>query len=361
MATDELHSIDLDLAPNEASGLLTVANHELMLAHDWDRAFWVVLDEGAVEHSVAAIGHAAGADIRHGWSIERLHAEVSGERVKTEDAEAIARHDGWVYVFGSQFGRKDGPLQPKRAFVARFREPDLRHVRHEPAAPLAVARPAFLLHRLVNDALRAGTTEPVRLGPLSQHALIDATREQGTEERRLVRTDDLPINVEGAAFRDDGSLLLGLRYPTAADGRPLLVDLDGIGRLFAPGSGAPEVRGVWALDAVGRGGRMAGVRDLALHDGELHVVTGNIDAREKGSVLLEDHPEGRDTTATHWRCRMPEGRRSGEAAAERVREFPDLPAIEGVEVAADRRVFYVSDEDEGVVVKHTELLVSGAG
>jgi hypothetical protein len=88
----------------------------------------VVLDEGAVEASVAAIGHAAGADIREGWCIERLHAQASGGRVKTEDAEAIARHDGWVYVFGSQFGKKDGPLQPKRSFVARFREAEVRHV-----------------------------------------------------------------------------------------------------------------------------------------------------------------------------------------------------------------------------------------
>lgn len=99
-----------------------------------------------------------------------------------------------------------------------------------------------------------------------------------------------PSTSRGAAFGDDGSLLLGLRFPTAADGRPLLVELDGIQRLFEPGGGVPEVRGFWMLDAVGRDGTMAGVRDLALHDGELHVVTGNIDAREKGSVLLEDYP-----------------------------------------------------------------------
>ena len=45
------------------------------------------------------------------------------------------RHDGWIYVFGSQFGKKDGPLQPKRSFVARFREADVRHVLEPPAAP----------------------------------------------------------------------------------------------------------------------------------------------------------------------------------------------------------------------------------
>lgn len=240
--------------------------------------------------------------------------------------------------------------------MARFRETEVRHVLEPPAAPLAVARPPFLLHRLVNDALRDGGPDPVRLGPRSHQALIAATRARGRTE---VRDDDLPLNVEGAAFRDDGTLLLGLRFPTAADGRPLLVELDGIQRLFEPGGGTPEVRGFWVLDAVGRDGTMAGVRDMALHDGELHVVTGNIDAREKGSVLLEDHPEGAHTMATHWRCALPGDRRAGHLVPERVREFPDLSAIEGIAVDAQDRSFYVSDEDEGVVVKHTHLIAAG--
>jgi hypothetical protein len=354
----ELATIDLDLAPNEASGLLPVADRPLLEAHGWDQAFWVVLDEGPVEASIAVVGHAAGAGIDTGWSIERLHAVVQGDPVKTEDAEAVARDGDWLYVFGSQFGRKDGPLQPKRSFVARFREPDVRHVLEPPAVELRVARPPFLLHRLVNDALGDGGPEPVALGPQSHKAFIAATRRRGREQ---VHDDDLPLNVEGAAFRDDGSLLLGLRFPTVADGRPLLVELDGIQRLFEPGGGTPEVRGFWVLDAVGRHGTMAGVRDLALHQGELHVVTGNIDAREKGSVLLEDYPEGAHTMATHWRCRLPGDRRSGHLTPERVLEFPDLSAIEGVAVDHRGRVFYVSDEDEGVVVKHTHLVVSEEG
>jgi hypothetical protein len=35
----ELASIDLDLAPNEASGLLLVADRPLLDAHGWDHAF----------------------------------------------------------------------------------------------------------------------------------------------------------------------------------------------------------------------------------------------------------------------------------------------------------------------------------
>ena len=65
--------------------------------------------------------------------------------------------------------------------------------------------------------------------------------------------------------------------------------------------------------------------------------------------------------ATHWRSRLPDRRRSGHLTAERVREFPDLSAIEGIAVDDHDRIFYVSDEDEGVVVKHTHLVVSEAG
>jgi hypothetical protein len=56
--------------------------------------------------------------------------------VKTEDAESVARHDGWVYVFGSHFGGKGGPLQPKRGFVARFREADVEHATEDPAVEM---------------------------------------------------------------------------------------------------------------------------------------------------------------------------------------------------------------------------------
>lgn len=56
--------------------------------------------------------------------------------------------------------------------------------------------------------------------------------------------------------------------------------------------------------------------------------------------------------ATHWRCALPGDRRPGHLV-------PDLSAIEGIAVDAQDRIFYVSDEDEGVVVKHTHLIVAG--
>jgi hypothetical protein len=360
---EELALIELDLAPNEASGLLAVTSPPLLEAHGWDFGFWVVLDEGVVHDCVALIGHRAGEDIQTGWEIDRLHAGPVGSTKTTEDAEALARHDGWVYVFGSHFGSKAGPLEARRSFVARFREADVRRVRGPRPSTMEVARPSFLLHRLVNDALREHGQPTVPLGPRSRAAFIEATIARGAQGGKgwagRVRPDDLPLNVEGAAFRPDGSLLLGLRFPVAADGRPLLVDLDGAQRLFQPGGEPPLVRGFWAVDAIGRSGTMAGVRDMTLVGEELHLVTGNIDARDKNSVLLEDYPGGRDTMATHWSASLPPGRRGGRAGASAVREFPSLPRIEGIAAGPDGHFFYVSDEDEGVHIRHT-VLVAGS-
>jgi glucose/arabinose dehydrogenase len=44
-------------------------------------------------------------------------------------------------------------------------------------------------------------------------------------------------------------------------------------------------------------------------------------------------------------------------AATFVREFPSLPRVEGIAITDDGRLFYVTDEDEGVHLRLTRLLV----
>jgi hypothetical protein len=362
-----LYQFDLDLYPNEASGLLIVENGALLRAHGWDRAFWVVLDEGSVDHCVALVGHrrdAPGGDLEDGWEIERLRASPSfaEEAKKTEDCEALARKDGFVYVFGSHFGSKAGPLEPKRGFVARFREEEVLHAKGDPAAGIQVTRPAFLLHRLLNDAFREHDVPVVPLGESCREAFIAGTIRKGEEKgkrwSRLVREGDWPLNIEGAAFRpDNGNLLVGLRFPTAADGRPLLAEVAGIESLFEPGdANAPEVQGFWTLGAVGRGGSLAGVRDLTFVGDELHAVTGDLDSGGGGSVLLSDYPGGRGTVSTHWRAKLPEEKSAGHLPAEPVREFPGMPRVEGIAGTPDGRFLYVVDEDEGVHLRLTRFL-----
>jgi hypothetical protein len=364
---DDLFQMELNLHPNEASGLLTIGDEELLGEHGWDLGFWACLDEGEIEDCVAAIGHRRGSPDEEGWEIERLRTEASDATGKTEDAEAITRDEstGYVYILGSHFGGKDGPLQPKRGFVARFREADVGHVTENPATELDVSRRSFALHRLINDALKESGPDLIPLGKQSHKALIAATIERGEKEGKkwagLVCEDDYPINIEGAAFRENGTLLLGLRFPTTAEGRPILVELEGIDRLFDPGDALPEVRGFWTVDAVGKGGEIAGVRDLTLlrtEEGEeLHLVTGNVDSRDKQSVLIQDYSGGRETVATHFRCALPQNAHSGSFEAEFVREFPSLPRVEGMSVTPEGRTYYVTDEDEGVHLRLTRLLV----
>jgi hypothetical protein len=364
---DDLFQMELNLHPNEASGLLTIGDEVLLGKHGWDLGFWACLDEGEIEDCVAAIGHRRGSPDEEGWEIERLRAEASDAAGKTEDAEAITRDEstGYVYILGSHFGGKDGPLQPKRGFVARFREADVGDITGAPAVELDVSRRSFALHRLINDALKESGPELIPLGKQSHKALIAATIERGEKEGKkwagLVREDDYPINIEGAAFRENGTLLLGLRFPTTAEGRPILVELEGIDRLFDSGDSLPDVRGFWTADAAGRGGEMAGVRDLALlrtgEGEELHLVTGNVDSRDKQSVLIQDYSGGRETVATHFRCVLPHNAHSGHLEAEFVREFPSLPRVEGMAITPEDRTYYVTDEDEGVHLRLTRLLV----
>ncbi|QIN77304.1 hypothetical protein GBA65_00895 [Rubrobacter marinus] len=360
---DDLYQFMLDLSPNEASGLLAIENDDLLREHGWDRAFWVCLDEGPVTDCIALVGHRADSvddDLALGWEIARLRAAAVGETKATEDAEGLARKDGYVYVIGSHFGSKRGPLHPKRGFVARFGEAGVLRAANDPPAEIEVARPSFVLHRVINDAFGEHGVRLIPLGPNCRRAFVDETIEVGEKKRKRwsgrVREDDYPLNIEGLAFRPNGSLLIGLRFPMSADGRPMMVEVEGIERLFEGGA-EPEVKGFWTLDAVGRGGEIAGVRDLTFVGDELHAITGDVDSAKAGSLLLEDYPGGSGTISTHWRVTLPEGKSSGELKPTPVREFPGLPRVEGIAGTEDGRFFYVVDEDEGVLLRLTRLLV----
>ena len=91
MAENDLYQLELNLHPNEASGLLAVEDEALLEAHGWESAFWAVMDEGEIEEWVAIMGHRRGADIVEGWEMERLRAEPLGDVGKTEDAETVTR------------------------------------------------------------------------------------------------------------------------------------------------------------------------------------------------------------------------------------------------------------------------------
>jgi len=362
MASDDSTTLaELDLAPNEASGLLRVRDRDVLAAAGWDRGFWSVLDEVDVAECVAMVGHVAGVPLDRGWQARKVRLDRYGDGGRADDAEALAYHDGWVYLFGSHHGGKDGPIRRREQWVARFRERDVDVDAEGTAqARAAVVNTGFRLHRSLNDALRSCGIDLLELREASRSAFIAATAAslEGTGEGDLVRDGDWPVNIEGAEVTEDGVLLLGLRFPVAADGRPLVVALQGW-TAMCDGRGWPEVTAVWPLHAVGREGSVAGVRDLCVLGDQLHVVTGNLDSAGKGSVILDDYPEGEHTVNTHFAASLAAVRR-GDGSCSTVREFPERPKIEGIAADEQGRFFYVSDEDDAVHLRSTPL-IAGAG
>ena len=355
---EDLTTIDLERGGNEASDLLPVENDALLAAHGWDRGFWTVLDEGHVEDSVAVLGHRADAAEDAGWEIHALSCLAGDEAGRTTDAEACARRDGWVYVLGSHFGSKSGPLQAKRAWVARFREGTIDREVPETEVSLEIERNQFRLHRAVNDALDRADVVPIVPGDTVRDRFIAQTLEAGVEKEKSwahrLRDRDVPINVEGAAFRPGGTLLLALRFPTSAEGEPLLVELSGVPEMFEDPDAWPTVERVWVLEGATPDGALTGFRALS-HSGDdaYDAIVGSIDATGKGSVLLDDHPEGAAVESAHWRFTLPEGGTAEDAIgvlAEHVRTLTGLRNVEGISIG-DERAFYVTDEDERIQLR----------
>ncbi|MGN9808061.1 hypothetical protein ACTMSW_01710 [Micromonospora sp. BQ11] len=339
-----LRLLEFVVAGNEASDLLPVRSAELLRAYGARRGFWTVLDEGPVERCLALLLEQD--DDR--WVAHHVVADAGGENGRTEDGEALAHHDGWVYVFGSHFGSKAGPLRPRRAFVARFREDDAATGR----VPVQVVRNRFRIHRAVNDALLKAPFTPLPPGDRVRTRFIGETVSRGTARSkgwvsRLV-LDDLPLNIEAAAFTPAGTVLLGLRFPVTADGEPILVELAGVPGMFDATPVWPDALGAYVLTGVTPPGVLTGLRAMApTPDGGYAAIVGSIDALGKGSVLLEDHPAGGDVASRHVRFPAP-----GAGHLVRGELVADLAPFHHVEGLAelDGSCFYVTDEDHRVAL-----------
>lgn len=343
--TDALHCVDLSVAGNEASDLLPVHSPEVLAAYAGRRAFWTVLDEGPIEDCLALLVERTDGS----WRAHHVVVDAGDECGRTEDGEALAYVDGWVYVIGSHFGSKGGPLRPKRAFVARFREADAAGGK----VKMAVVRNRFRLHRAVNDALAGAAITPLPPGDRVRHRFIVETIERGTARAKSwvsrVAHDDLPLNVEAAAFTATGTLLLGLRFPVTERGEPILVEVDGVAGMFDDDPRTwPRVLGAYALAGVTPPGVLTGLRAMYVdRTGRYHAVIGSIDAVGKGSVLIEDHPAGGDVTCRHVRFELPA---SGHVAgAELVADLAPLHNVEGL-AEVDGTRYYVTDEDHRVAI-----------
>ena len=293
-----------------------------------------MLDEERVEEAIVRISRAGS-----GWRADRTSGRFGPAAVRTSDGEALARHDGFVYVAGSHFGTEEDGLQARRAFFARFGEAAV--------ADLQVWRAPFALHRLVNDALSERGIEPFPISDGARRDFIDAT------DHDDVAAGDWPLNVEGIAFRPGGGLLVGLRSPVSAAGDPLLVELGGFADAF--GSQLPPVTAVWTLEGAGSNAAPAGVRDLEAESeaDTFSVVTGCLDRELLRSADRESTPD-----FEHWSFTLPAGGAGGPVAPARLRTLPsELRRVEGVARRPGGSGYvYVTDDEDRI----TLLLAGGA-
>lgn len=350
-----MHETDLHLEPNEASDLSRVFSQATLDEHGWDRAFVTVLDEAAVEDALALLVHTKAAALDDGWRAIRVHADPSPpeDRGRTSDAEACARRHGMVYVLGSQFGKKAGPLSARRSWIARVSEASLERAATGGRARLEIARLRFGIHRAVNDAIAGLDLLP--LGAGAKRAYVDATIAKGEREAKSwagrLRPGDHPINIEAAEFGANGSLVLGLRYPTTADGHPILVELDDVDALFTDPEVVPTYGNVWVLTDVGSREAPAGVRGLdSAGDDTFEAVVGDLDASGKSATVLDDHPHGANAASEHVRFTLPVAG-GGGVSSKSIHHFGPLRRVEGVALDDEGHAHYVIDEEGRVALR----------
>ncbi|MFI5729315.1 hypothetical protein ACIA49_04280 [Kribbella sp. NPDC051587] len=346
-----MHETDLHLDPNEASDLCRVFGPDELVRRGWERAFVTVLDEATAENAIALLAHAAGAPLDEGWTAVRIPADAGVHNGRTEDAEACASRDGYVYLVGSQFGKKRGPLSAKRSWIARVSEASIAKALDDGTpAELEVVRMRFGLHRAINDALEG--LDLIPLGPLGQASYVDATITKGETKswRGSVAPTDHPVNIEAAEFAADGKLLLGLRYPVTADGHPIVVELENVDELFADPNAVPRCRRVWVLNDVGTADAPAGLRALDTRDGvEFDAIIGDLDAIGKSATVLADQPEGAVADSEHIRFELSGD--SGPVGTKTLHHFGDIRRVEGVAVDHEGHAHYVIDEEGHVALR----------
>jgi hypothetical protein len=343
----------------EASALERCVDNELLQNAGFDEAFWGALDEGPIEENLILVGHRAGAGEHEGWACQKLRVTPDFYRGRTDDAEGMARHGGYIYVLGSHFGGRKGPLDPRRAFIARFQESSARGALDGSSVNLEVRRTPFLLHRIVNDALDAANVELMPPGSDSQRAYIRATCKLGAKRGKQwapqIADGDLPINFEGFDLLDDGRALLGLRFPCTAEGQPIILCVRGLPQLFDAASTPPTVESIYVIEQTGSKEQPAGVRALHRKGNRLHVVTGPVTHEKRNEPLARDFPGTCERACEHWEFDLPEPSSLQKIQGKRREVFDTGVLVEGLTETAGGRFIYAIDCPEGI-----ELQVAAA-
>ena len=330
------------LSPRRGTSALLRLGRAVTDPETWHEAYWTAIDEAPASEClslVARIGHGAGE-----WRVQSVAVRLDRGSRKTQDVEALARFDGWVYLIGSQYGRPGGPLESRRSFLARFREPMGAPAK---AVRMEVVRDRFRLHRAINDALAVSRLPLARLSEKASHDFIRQTRTLGRRRHKAwadrILPGDLPINIEGATFDDQGGLVVGLRFPVTASGQPIIVELKELAGAFRSAGWWPAVRAIRIVTGAGSSRAPMGVRDLELSGDDLHLLVGGIDQE------LVDHAP--PPSARPFEHRI--GRWTGRGASSKlptrlVRRFQPGQRVEGLAGDSAGGFAYVAECLSGV-------------
>ncbi len=299
----ELRRVRLKASINEASALLPVDDRALLNADGLEEGYWLAHDEGtlgggAKRAMISLVGRSDDT-----WSIRPVDLStpsgghptrsrrVSGSQTTKKaprrqkgwpvtDAEALATHDGWVFVVGSGFLGANNKLDRRRAFVARFSPAHLN------VGPKAVAGDVEILDldtallAAVNDALAHSAIELIEtVAPIAK-----ATAKAADINAGDIGAGATPLNIEGAACVGS-SFVLGLRWPVTASGQPILIEIEGGADLLAgdwSDATASELAAlpmrVRTIDVVDASKKKAlGVRGLTATGQALHAIVGPTD------------------------------------------------------------------------------------
>jgi hypothetical protein len=308
----------------------------------WHDAYWTAIDEAPASECLAVIARIGPGEGE--WRIKPVAVRQDRGSRKTQDAEGLARFDGWVYLIGSQYGRPGGPLESRRSFVARFREPRGAPVT---SVRMEVVRDRFRLHRAINDALAVSRLPLARLSEKASRAFVRRTHALGRLRHKAwadrILPGDLPLNIEGAAFDDRGGLVLGLRFPVTASGQPIIVELEELAGAFGSAGWWPAVRAIRVLTGAGSRRAPVGIRDLELSGDALHVLVGGIEPE-----LVDHAPAPSAGPFEHRVGRWTRGAEASKLPTRLVRRFRPGQRVEGLAGDGAGGFAYVAERLPGV-------------
>jgi hypothetical protein len=212
---------------------------------------------------------------------------------------------------------------------------------------MEVVRDRFRLHRAINDALAVSRLPLARLRQRASRDFIRRTRTLGRQRNKAwadrILLADLPINIEGAAFDDQGALLLGLRFPVTASGQPIIVELQEIDGAFRSAGWWPVVRAIRVLTGAGSPQAPVGIRDLELSGHDLHVLVGGIDPE-----LVDHAPPPSARGFEHRVGRWTRGDEAASLPTRLVRRFRPGQRVEGLAANRAGGFVYVAERLPGV-------------